>query len=232
MRLEIRYEDEYLRVAVKPAGISSQSDKTNDRDMLTEVKHYLFNKNGGNGEPYAALINRLDKPVGGLVLFAKDEKTAALLTDMVKEHKIEKYYQAIVTGEVPEEVGTLKNYMVHDPKTNVSKLTDKDAPGAKEAELDYELIDEFETDEGVLGLLLIKLKTGRHHQIRCQLAGINCGIYGDVKYNKKAKARKGMKDIGLYASRLEFDHPVTGEHVRVKREPEGSAWRAIDLDEE
>ncbi len=232
MKLNIRYEDEYLICAVKPAGMPVQGDKSNDVDLVTEIKEYLYEKTASDDEPYAALINRLDRPVGGLTLFAKDEKTAARMTDLLTDGGIDKYYQAIVTGEIPEESGELVDYIVRDPKTNMSKIVDSGAKGAKKAVLSYELIDEFETDDGILGLLLIHLITGRHHQIRAQLSHIGCGIYGDVKYNPKFRGKKGGKAIGLYSTRLEFDHPVTGEHIKIKQEPEGETFAVIDLEQE
>ena len=230
MKLNVKYEDEHLLIAVKPGGVPAQGDKTNTPDMVSLVKDYLYEKNPSGGEPYTAVINRLDRPVGGLMLFAKTPEAAAKLSDLLQDGGIEKYYQAVITGEIPDEAGELTDYLVRDPKTNMSKVVDKNAKGAKKAVLTYELIDELETDEGILGLLLIRLITGRHHQIRCQLASRGCGIYGDVKYNPRFKGRKGAKTIGLYSTRIEFDHPITGEHVRVKQEPEGDAFKVIDLE--
>lgn len=232
MRLNVKYEDAHLLIAVKPGGVPAQGDKTGSPDMVSYVKDYLFERDPSAGEPYTAVINRLDRPVGGLMLFAKTPEAAAKLSDLLQDGGIEKYYQAVITGEIPDEAGELTDYLVRDPKTNMSKVVDKNAKGAKKAVLTYELIDELETDEGILGLLLIRLITGRHHQIRCQLASRGCGIYGDVKYNPRFKGRKGAKTIGLYSTRIEFDHPITGEHVRVKQEPEGEAFRAIDLESE
>ena len=230
MRLNVKYEDAHLLIAVKPGGVPAQGDKTGSPDMVSYVKDYLFERDPSAGEPYTAVINRLDRPGGGLMLFAKTPEAAAKLSDLLQDGGIEKYYQAVITGEIPDEAGELTDYLVRDPKTNMSKVVDKNAKGAKKAVLTYELIDELETDEGILGLLLIRLITGRHHQIRCQLASRGCGIYGDVKYNPRFKGRKGAKTIGLYSTRIEFDHPITGEHVRVKQEPEGEAFSAIDLE--
>ena len=232
MKLNIKYEDEHLLVAVKPGGVPVQGDKTNTPDLVSLVKDYLYDRSTDRGEPYVAVINRLDRPVGGLVLMAKTPEAAAKLTDLLQDGKIEKYYQAVITGQIPEETGAFTDYLLKNPKTNMSKIVDKGTRGAKKAELEYELIDEMETDNGVLGLLLIKLITGRHHQIRCQLAARGCGIYGDVKYNPRFKNVKGGKTIGLYSTRIEFDHPITGEHIRVKQEPEGEAFEAIELEEE
>ena len=230
MKLNVKYEDEYLLVAVKPAGVPAQGDKSGTPDMVSLVKDYLYEKSASDEEPYTAVINRLDRPVGGLMLFAKTQEAAARLSELLLDGGIKKYYQAVITGEIPEESGELTDYLLKDPKTNMSKVVDKNTRGAKKAVLSYELIDEIEDEHGVMGLLLIELITGRHHQIRCQLAHLGCGIYGDVKYNPRFKDKKGGKSIGLYSSRIEFDHPFTGEHVRVKQEPEGEAFKAIDLE--
>jgi 23S rRNA pseudouridine1911/1915/1917 synthase len=143
-----------------------------------------------------------------------------------------KYYQAILTGELPNDQGVLKDYLLHDTKDNVTKVVDKDTPGAKYSELEYEVLDVMDTDEGTLTYVLVELITGRHHQIRAQFAKRKCGIWGDTKYNPKfQKTKKKYKEIGLHASRLEFDHPTTGEHMVFKHEPEGGAFAILDLDE-
>lgn len=259
MKLDILYEDEYLLACIKPGGVPSQGDKSNDLDMVSNVTNYLFDNSDSDEEPYAALIHRLDKPVGGILLFAKDRETAAKLSDMLADGKITKYYQAVLTGELPEESGVFTDYIVTDSKTGTSKVVPKDTKGAKRAELSYELLDEFDTDNGPLSYVLIELVTGRHHQIRCQMAAHNAAIWGDMRYNPlfagknknggktvgkkdghkgpernggRGKKAGGKQDIGLYFSRMEFDHPVTGEHIVLKSEPSGTAFEAIELDEE
>ena len=232
MRLEVLYEDDDLLVCVKPAGVPSQSDKSNDEDMITRVKGYIFDHSEDDAEPYVAMLNRLDRPVGGVMVFARNKEAAAKLSEQQCAGEITKYYQAVLTGELPDEGGELVNYMVADPKTNMSKLCSKDTEGAKEAVLTYELLDEFETDEGVLSYVLIELKTGRHHQIRVQMAGLGCGIWGDIKYNPKfKKAKNKIKQIALFSSRIELRHPVTGERMVFKKEPYGKAFDVIELDE-
>ncbi|MCR5149447.1 MAG: RluA family pseudouridine synthase [Eubacterium sp.] len=250
MRLEILYEDEYLLAAVKPAGISSQGDKSNDTDMVSEVQNYLFDKSDSDEEPYTAVIHRLDKPVGGILLFAKDRETAAKLSDMQQDSRIVKYYQAVLTGELPEASGDFTDYLLTDTKTGITKVVSKDTKGAKKAELSYEVLDEFDTDNGPLSYVLIELLTGRHHQIRCQMAAHGAPVWGDMKYNPAFSGKASGKDnkkpgrnhggkksgnkheVGLYFSRMEFDHPITGERVILKAEPVGAAFEAIELDEE
>ena len=232
MKLEILYEDEYMLACVKPPGVPSQADKSNDEDMVTIVKNYIFDNQSSNDEPYVAMLHRLDRPVGGVMIFAKDKDTAAKLSKQQTDGDMVKYYQAVLTGELPEEYGELSDYMVKDAKTNTSKICSKDTDGAKKAELTYELLDEFETDEGILSYVLIKLLTGRHHQIRVQMSHLGCGVWGDTKYNIKYKnAKKGVKQIALFSSRIELEHPVTGEHLVLKKEPYGKAFDVIEMDE-
>ena len=232
MKLEVLFEDEYLLACVKPAGVPSQSDKSNDEDMVTIVKSYLFDNSDSNEEPYVSILHRLDRPVGGVMIFAKTKDVAANLSKQQQEGNMTKYYQAIVTGELPEEYGEFNDYMVKDSKTNLSRICNKNEAGAKLASLSYELLDEFETDEGILDYILIKLNTGRHHQIRLQMASRGCGIWGDTKYNPKFKNKKTkFKQIALFSSRIELKHPVTGEQMIFKKEPYGKAFDIIELDE-
>ena len=122
--------------------------------------------------------------------------------------------------------------VVKDGKTNTSKVVKKGTKGAKKAQLQYEVLDVFETDSGILSYVLIELITGRHHQIRVQMASRGCGIYGDTKYNPQfSKTKKQYQQIALFATRLEFEHPSTGEHMVFKCEPEGDAFEVIELDE-
>ncbi len=232
MKIDVMYEDDDILVAVKPYGIPSQPDKKNSENMVSMLKLRIFEQEKREQEPYLTPIYRLDRPVGGIMLFAKNKEAAAALSRQSENGEMEKYYQAILTGELPDDVGTLTNYLVHDAGTNVTRIADKDTPGAKYAELDYEVLDVMETDTGILSYVLIRLITGRTHQIRVQMAGKKAGVWGDTKYNPKfQKTKKIYKQIGLHASRLEFDHPVTGEHMIFKNEPEGKAFEIIELDE-
>lgn len=253
MKLDIVYEDDYIIACVKPYGVPSQPDKTFGEDMVTLVKEYLYEQAGANGEePYVAVINRLDRPVGGIILFAKDESTAAKLSDMVQDREIQKFYQVVVSGFMKEPEGEMSDWLLHDKKTNVTKVVSKDTKGAKKAELVYEVLDELDTDEGPVSYLLVELLTGRHHQIRCQMAANGTPVWGDTKYgsfsdkqktsgnpNKASKgngknnrSKSGGKgrssEIGLFSTRMEFVHPVTGEEIVLHREPEGKAFDIMD----
>lgn len=231
-KIPVIYEDNELIVCVKPQGVSSQADKSNDEDVLDYFKSYLYDRDELDEEPYLAIIHRLDRPVGGLMVLAKTKQAAADLSDQVQDGTMIKYYQAILTGELPEECGCLEDYLVKDGKTNLSKVVPKGTKGAKKAVLNYEVLDVYETDEGVISYVLIELLTGRHHQIRVQMANQGAGIWGDTKYNPKfRKVKRRYQQIGLYATRLEFEHPVTGEHLIFKNEPEGEAFDIIEMED-
>ena len=232
MKLEVLYEDDVVISCVRPAGVRAQSDKSNDEDMVTAIKNYLYDKGETNEEPYVAPVHRLDRPVGGVMIFAKTPEAAASLSAQITDGAMVKFYQAVVTGELPDEAGELKDYLVRDSKTNTARVANKGDKGAKKAVLSYEVLDVFETDEGVLSYVLIELQTGRHHQIRVQLASRGCGIWGDTKYNPRfAKTKRVYRQIGLYASRLELTHPVTGERLVLKHEPEGEAFDVIEMED-
>ena len=191
-----------------------------------------------------AVINRLDRPVAGILLLAKTEEAAAKLTDLFRDREIEKCYQAVVRGEIPEDSGRYVDWLVADKKTNVSRIVPEGTPGAKKAALSFEVLDVIETDEGLFTYLLVQLETGRHHQIRCQLAHHGYPIYGDRKYGTPAgkdgkngkNGKNGKKtqspEIGLYSTRMSFQHPYTGEEVFLHREPEGAAFDLMDAEDQ
>ena len=243
MKLDIVYEDEYMIAVVKPYGVPSQADHSNREDMVSIVKNYLFDRGDTDEEPYVAVINRLDRPVAGILLLAKTEEAAAKLTDLFRDREIEKCYQAVVRGEIPEDSGRYVDWLVADKKTNVSRIVPEGTPGAKKAALSFEVLDVIETDEGLFTYLLVRLETGRHHQIRCQLAHHGYPIYGDRKYGTPAgkdgkngkNGKNGKKtqspEIGLYSTRMSFQHPYTGEEVFLHREPEGAAFDLMDAED-
>ena len=231
-KLDVRYEDEDILVCLKPMGVPSQGDKTRDVDMLTLVKKYIFDQGKEKDEPYVGLVHRLDRPVGGLMVFARNQEAAADLSGQMLDGIFKKSYQAILTGEVPEDSGTMTDYLLRDGKTNTSMVVKKGTRGAKKAELEYEVLDIIETEKGIFSYVLIHLLTGRHHQIRVQCASRGTGIYGDTKYNPLyQKVKKTYKQIGLYSTRLEFEHPATGEKMILTAEPQGEAFDLIDVEE-
>ena len=250
MKPDILYEDEYMLAAVKPYGMPAQPDPSNREDLLTSLKNLIYDRGECVGEPYLAVINRLDRPVAGIVLFAKTEEAAAKLSDLTQERKIEKCYQAVVRGEIPDDEGELSDWLLFDKKDNISRVVPAGTKGAKKAELSYEVLDVIDTDEGTFTYLLIRLHTGRHHQIRCQLAHAGYPIWGDVKYGIKDEGKTGrnkpagksrrdgrgggkekVPQIGLYSSRMKFLHPFTGEEVFLHREPEGTAFQLLDAED-
>lgn len=227
-KLTVLYEDEDILVCIKPMGVPSQSDKTRDPDMVTLVKKYLFDKGETKEESYVGLVHRLDRPVGGIMVFARNQEAAADLSSQMLDGVFDKYYQAVLTGEMDEEEGIMKDFLLRDGKTNTSKVVQKGVKGAKKAELEYEVLDIIETEEGIFSYVLIHLLTGRHHQIRVQCASRGVGIYGDTKYNPLFQdVKKVYKQIGLYSTRIEFEHPASGERMVFKTEPEGEAFDLI-----
>lgn len=232
MRVEILYEDADIIVCVKPYGMPVQEDKSRDADLMSYLKHYIFEKNHLDEEPYLAMVQRLDRPVGGVMVFAKTREAAANLSAQARDSGMVKFYQAVLTGELQPDFGTMEDYLLKDGRTNTSRVVQKGTKGAKRAELSYEVLDVFETDEGVFSYVLIELITGRHHQIRVQTAARGAGIYGDTKYNADAsKKKRGERQIALYATRLEFRHPSTGEHKVFRSEPEGKAFDVIEMED-
>lgn len=232
MKVEILYEDSAVLVCVKPYNMPVQADKTRDMDLLDYLKTVISEREDLAEEPYLAMVHRLDRPVGGVMVFAKTPQAASRLSDQVQDGTMVKYYQAVVNGLMPEEAGVLTDYLIKDGKTNLSRVVKAGTKGARRAELEYEVLDEMETDQGVLSYVLIRLVTGRHHQIRAQLNHCGCGIYGDTKYNPSAaKGKKCGGQIALFATRLEFIHPESGEKMVFKTEPEGSAFEILDLEE-
>lgn len=227
-KLTILHEDEDILVCIKPMGVPSQSDKTRDPDMVTLVKKYLFDKGETKEEPYVGLVHRLDRPVGGIMVFARNQEAAADLSVQMLDGVFDKYYQAVLTGEMDAEEGVMKDFLLRDGRTNTSKVVPKGVKGAKKAELEYEVLDVIETEEGIFSYVLIHLLTGRHHQIRVQCASRGVGIYGDTKYNPLFQnVKRAYKQIGLYSTRIEFEHPATGERMVFKAEPAGEAFDMI-----
>lgn len=196
--INIIYEDNHLLVVEKPINVPVQADKSGDEDLLTMLKKYLKEKYNKPGDVYLGLVHRLDRPVGGVMVFAKTSKAAKRLSKQIQKHEMKKIYMAVTQGKVSDS-GTFIDKLKKDEKTNITKVS---ADG-KEAELSYNLVGFINN----LSLVRISLKTGRSHQIRVQFASRKIPLYGDQKYNPNA-----IKDqIALFASKLEFKHPVTKE---------------------
>lgn len=211
---EILFEDNHLLVAVKPAGILSQSDTTGAPDMLTLLKAYLVEKYNKPGEAYLGLLHRLDRPVCGVMVFAKTSKCAGRISEQIRNRTVKKKYRAIVYGAFEEKKGEVRSYLLKNSKTNLVDVFQNraDVPkDAKECSLDYEVIGEGRIAGVPVSLLSIDLHTGRSHQIRAQLSSIGHPIVGDRKYGKGPNRFSG--DILLQSYHLEVDHPVTHERM-------------------
>jgi 23S rRNA pseudouridine1911/1915/1917 synthase len=165
------------------------------------------------------------------MVFARTKEAAAELSRQIQHDEFEKYYQAVVCGNPDSDSGVFEDYLLKDGKTNTTKVVSKDTKGAKLAVLEYELIDQIESGEGLLSWMLIILRTGRHHQIRVQFAERNMPLYGDTKYNPRYRNQKGKYiQLGLYSTRLAFTHPFTGERMVFKTEPRGEAFEMMDVE--
>ena len=213
-KLKVLYEDNHIIVVEKPPNIPSQADKTEDTDMINIIKGYLKEKYEKPGNVYLGLVHRLDRPVGGVMVFAKTSKAAGRLSEQVRNKIFKKEYLAIVDGKLEEKKGTLENYLLKNEKNNMSKVVPESTKNSKYAKLDYEVI-KYNKEIG-LSLLKIYLHTGRHHQIRVQLSNIGHGICGDQKYGTRGRG----KQISLWAYKLSIEHPITKETMTFVDLPE------------
>ncbi len=215
----ILFEDNHIIVLNKKVSEIVQGDKTGDKPLVDELKDYLKKKYNKPGNVFVGLPHRLDRPVSGIVLFAKTGKALSRLNKMFKEKEIKKIYWAIVKERPPRESDTLKHYLKRNRKQNKSYAYDKEVADSKYAELDYKLISSSDR----YYLLEIVLKTGRHHQIRAQLSKIGCPIKGDLKYSyPRSNSNSG---IDLHARKIIFVHPVKKEEITiVAPTPKDSIW--------
>lgn len=220
MKLTIIYEDQDIVVCEKPAGIPSQSDKSMACDMISMLKTYLYEKHD-TANPYVAGVHRLDRPVGGVMVFAKNKQAAGDLSRQIRDHETGKRYYAIVRGALPlsKEPVRLEDYLVHDARTNTSKVASKEAKDAKLAVLEYMPVRHLMIEGEECTVLEVHLLTGRHHQIRVQLGQHFGGIWGDTKYNEQFKNKRGFFKIALYSYSLTFSHPKTKKKVTFTKEP-------------
>ena len=224
--LKVIYEDNHIIVVEKKPNIPSQADKTEDLDMLTIVKSYIKEKYQKPGNVYLGLVHRLDRPVGGIMIFAKTSKAASRLSNEVREKVFKKKYLAVVDGKLDKKEGILEDYLYKDERNNISKVVKKEKKNAKYAKLEYKVLKYNPLKD--LSLLEINLHTGRHHQIRVQLSNMNHSIFGDQKYGTRGKG----KQIALWAYELSIVHPVTKEEMTFKDLPEPiGTWSILKFDE-
>ena len=221
-KLKVLFEDNHIIVVEKTPNIPSQADKTGDIDMLTLIKDYLKEKYNKPGNVYLGLVHRLDRPVGGVMVFAKTSKAASRLSEEVRNKTFEKKYLAVVDGKFDEEEGTLEDYLYKDERNNMSKVVNSTKKNAKFAKLDYKELVYDEVKK--LSLLKINLHTGRHHQIRVQLSATKHSIFGDQKYGSRGQG----KQIALWAYELKIVHPITKEEMIFTDLPESvGTWSIL-----
>ncbi len=217
--VEILYEDNHLIAVFKRSSDLAQSDKTGDSPLENDVKAYIARKYNKPGEVFLGIVHRLDRPVSGVLLFARTSKALERLNEMFRTRQMKKIYYAIVKERPQLEEGTLKNYLKKNETQNKSYVYDNEVKGSKEASLSYKIIGRSER----FYLLEIELHSGRHHQIRAQLAKAGCPVKGDLKYGFQRSNEDGS--ISLFARRLEFIHPVKKEPVIITAHfPEGDIW--------
>ena len=221
--MKVIYEDNHIIVVEKSPNIPSQADKTEDEDMLTLVKTYIKEKYNKPGDVYIGLIHRLDRPVGGIMVLARTSKAASRLSEQIRNKTFKKKYLAVVDGKIEQKQGKLENYLYKDERNNISKVVTKEKKNAKLACLDYEVLNY--DDKRNLSLVDISLNTGRHHQIRVQMANFGHSLYGDQKYGTRGK----NKQIRLWAYEVSFIHPVQKKEVSFIDYPDWTMCKKIGM---
>ncbi|MCQ2196322.1 MAG: RNA pseudouridine synthase [Bacteroidaceae bacterium] len=221
--MKVLYEDNHVIIVSKSAGEIVQGDKTGDTPLSETVKQYIAERYHKPGNVFLGVVHRLDRPVSGVVLFARTSKALSRLSEMFRTRAIQKTYWAIVTNPPLQTEGTLTHWLTRDEKTNKARAYDREVPNSKKAVLDYKLIAKSDR----YWLLEVELHTGRHHQIRCQLSKMGCPIKGDLKYGSARSNPDGS--ICLHAHRLQFEHPVSKLPIDViAKVPDDRLWKAMD----
>ncbi len=216
------YEDNHVIIVSKSAGEIVQGDKTGDTPLSETVKLYIKEKYAKPGAVFLGVVHRLDRPVSGVVVFARTSKALTRLNEMFRVGTVQKTYWALVQNEPREPEGTLTHWLLRNEKQNKSYAYDHERPNAKQAILDYKIIGHTER----FTLLEVHLHTGRHHQIRCQLAAMGCPIRGDLKYGAPRSNPDGS--ISLHARSIRFEHPVSHEEIVVEAPlPDEGPWRGL-----
>ena len=220
---KIIYEDNHVIVVIKPHNISVQEDESKDLDMLTLIKNFIKQRDKKSGNVFLGLVHRLDRPTGGVMVFAKTSKAASRLSKQLKEKQLKKHYLCVVNGKPQIAKNELVTYLKKDEKTNTVKIAPKLEEGSKEAILNYEVL----SSKDKYSLIEVDLKTGRSHQIRVQMsAQLNTAIFGDFKYGDKEHGG----NLALWAYELSFAHPITKQTMcfRVAPDFQNSAFKFFE----
>lgn len=222
--MEILYEDNHIIIVNKSPREIVQGDKTGDKPLVDMVKDYLKKKYHKPGNVFCGVVHRLDRPTSGIVVFAKTSKALARLNEMFKKGEVDKTYWAIVKDLPPQDEGTLVHFLIKNQKNNKSVAYDTEKLRSKKAVLHYKLIGRSQR----YYLLEVKLETGRHHQIRCQLAKIGLPIRGDLKYGAQRSNPDGS--ISLHARNISFVHPVSKKMIDITAPvPDDPLWKAFEI---
>ena len=222
--MQVIYEDNHVIIVSKVSGEIVQGDKTGDKPLSETVKQYIKEAYAKPGDVFLGVVHRLDRPVFGLVLFARTSKALARMNTMFANGEVHKTYWAIVKNAPEQPQGTLTHWLVRNEKQNKSYAYDREVPNSKKAILDYRIIGKSDN----YTLMEIDLKTGRHHQIRCQLAKIGCPIKGDLKYGAKRSNPDGS--ISLLSRTMAFVHPVSKQDIAVTAPvPDDRLWQSFGM---
>ena len=228
LMFEILYEDNHLIVAEKPQNTIIAGDATGDESMLDTLKKYVKEKYNKPGEAYLGLVHRLDRPAGGLVVFARTSKAAARLQDQLKDNELKRTYYCVVRGGHRNNADRLIDYIKKNTETNTVEVVPQSVEGAKKAALNYKLLQTIDTPDGPLSLLQVQLETGRSHQIRVQMAHMGCPLWGDQRYGFGVN-KKGQQ-LALYAVKLRLIHPTKKDSMQFICYPPAIApWTAFRL---
>ena len=223
MGLNILFEDDHVLVVKKDAGIPVQAGKMRMMDLQGLIKNELYRRNRKGGEPYLGLIHRLDQPVEGVMVFAKTPFAAGALSEQVTDGRMKKHYLALLCGKPSEDSGKLVDYLVKDGRTNTSSVVKSQEKDAKRAELNYQVLKRNEETT----LVEVELITGRHHQIRVQMANAGWPLYGDTKYNPQFQEVTEHVQTALCAYKLSFVHPKTKKVMEFCIEPDNSMLKQV-----
>jgi len=221
--LSVLYEDNHLLIINKQCGELVQADKTGDMSLMEKCRDYLKKKYNKPGNVFLGLPHRLDRPASGIVIYAKTSKALGRMTEIFRKREIRKIYWAVCCGNPPEEEGLIENFLLKNEKQNKSYIVPENRKGAKKSSLSYK----WKGNSDRYSFLEVELHTGRHHQIRCQLAGTGCVIRGDLKYGAPRSNRNG--GIDLLARKVIFTHPVSGKELGITAPvPDGPLWEMFE----